>query len=204
MTTQAIAPFLKTDWPYQTSEAVMLLYSENHTNIFPETFLPTIYYRLKEDDLLDTMFPGMDMGHLNRFINYWGDPRRLGRVVCCLKDPLGPPKLVGLGWLCEAECGRGSFGFGFFREAWKQRVHVDLSMMMLHEWFNGCSIEVLYGTTLNPIAKNYAKRFGFRYLAELPKFFPHHGKLLNAHLIVLEKEVFSEYYRQWQEKRDNP
>jgi hypothetical protein len=200
MSTQ-IAPYLKADWPYQNSEAVMLLYNEKITQVFPETFLASMYMRLKEDNLLDTMFPGMNMGHLNRFIEYWGSQTRLGRLVCCMKDPGGPPKPIGLGWLCEAEQGRGSFGFGFFKEAHRRHVHIDLSMMMLHNWFYECKLEVLYGTTLNPIAKNYSKRFGFRYLCELPKFFPHHGKLVNAHLIVLEKDVFSGYYRDWLSKR---
>jgi hypothetical protein len=201
MSTTAIDPLLKPNWPYQNAEAVMLPYSERHTDIFPETLLPTLYFRWKEENLLDTIFPGMEINHLNRFVSYWGDPRRIGRVLCCLKNPVGVPKVVGMGWLCEYECRRASFGFGFFREVWGKRVHVDLSMMMLHNWFYQCDVEILYGTTLNPVAKNYSKRFGFQYLTQLPKFFPRLGVLHNAHLIALERGLFAEYYRVWQAKR---
>lgn len=200
MSTPAIAPLLKPNWPYQTDRVVMLPYSEKHPDIFPETFWPTIYFRLKEDQLLDTIFPGMHMNHLNTFVAYMGS-KAMGRVICCQKRDDAPPKVVGLGWLCEYEQGRASFGFGFFKEAWGYRTHIDLSMMMLHYWFTESDAKVLYGTTLNPVARNYSKRFGFKYVGELPQFFPVGGELKNAHLIVLEKGTFLPYYGAWRQGR---
>ncbi|HXH85253.1 MAG TPA: hypothetical protein VNI35_00420 [Nitrospira sp.] len=197
----AVRSHLPADWKYQTKNTVLLPYSERHVHIYPENFLCSVYYRLKEEGTLETIYPGMDVGHLNRFICYMGSPQRLGFVVPCLKSDGAPPKPVGIGWLCEAIKGRGSFGFGFFKEVWGKWEHADLSMQMLAWWFFESKMEVLYGTTLNRVAFNYSKRFGFKPVGTLPKFFSTTAGLEDGQLIVLEKERFIPYYNWWKARR---
>jgi hypothetical protein len=183
------------NWPYQNHRAVMLIYDEKNTVIFPEEFLGRMYMRLKTEGLLDVSFPGMKLHHLNRFITFMANIR-LGAVVCCLKTPT-KPKPVGWGYLIEVEGDEGvrraSFGFGFYREIHGRREHVDLSWMMLAYWFREFKIDQLYGTTLNPLAFNYSKRFGFSPIGTLPKFF--NGR--DARLITLNSKTFDVFYERW-------
>lgn len=197
MNAPATAKLLPDNWPYQNRRAVVLPYSDNHPDIYPETFFASMYFRLKEEKTLDVIFPGMGIENLNDFIGYMGTSRRLGRLVPCVRNPTGAPIPAGLGWMCEYDRGRASFGFGYYREYWGKQVHADLSMMMLKYWFREMKSEVLYGTTINPLALRYSKRFGFRRLCVLPKFFFRGGELQDANLIVLEKQVFEGYYLNW-------
>lgn len=185
-------------WEYQTDKVVMLPYSEKHREIFPEEFIARLYYRLKEDDTLRIMFPGMDMGHLNKFVSYMSTAK--GFVICCLKTPT-KPEPIGLGWITEADRIKVAFGFGFFKNAWRKIEHVDLSFFMLKYWFDTANVPLIYASTMNPIANNYSRRFGFRHLCVMPGFFDCNGVATDAHLIVLEKQVFLECYRAWRLKR---
>lgn len=183
------------NWPYQNHRAVILPYDEKQTWLFPEEFLGRMYMRLRAEGTLDIAFPGMNLNHLNRFISHMANIR-LGFVICCLKT-IKKPHPVGWGFLTEVDGDEGkrkaSFGFGFFKEIHRRREHVDLSMMMLKYWFSDFKIDQLYGTTINPLAYNYSKRFGFRPLCVLPKFFS--GR--DANLITLTPEVFQAYYESW-------
>lgn len=189
-------------WPYQTPRVVALLYSEKHTNIFPEDFLGKLYFRMKSEGTLGLIFPGQNMGHLNQFLRYMSTVR--GLLICCEKTE-DKPHPIGLGWICEIDgvdgARKAAFGFGFFKEAWGRTVHVELSSLMLAYWFREMNIDILFGTTLNQVARNYSKRFGFKYLCQLPKFFCCNGVLENAHLICLEKEVFLPMYQAWKDAR---
>jgi hypothetical protein len=184
-------------WEYQTDKVIMLPYSEKHLGVFPENFLGCLYYRLKEDDTLKTIFPGMDMSHVNKFIAYMSKVQ--GFVICCLKTET-KPEPIGLGWVSEFDRVKLAFGFGFFRSAWRKREHVDLSFFMLKFWFDAFKVANIYGTTLNPVANNYSKRFGFQHIGLMPEFFDCNGVGTDAHLIVLQKQVFLKCYSAWRSK----
>lgn len=183
-------------WPYQNHRAVILPYVESNTEVFPEEFLGRMYMRLKAEGTLQLSFPGMNFTHLNRFISYVSNIR-LGFVIGCLKTTKKPHP-VGWAYLSEVDGEEGqrkaNFAFGFFKEIHGRREHVDLSMFYLNFWFQQYKIDQLYGTTINPLALNYSKRFGFQRLCVLPKFFS--GK--PASLITLTPERFKPYYDAWQ------
>jgi hypothetical protein len=184
-------------WPFQNHRAVILPYDEKQTWLFPEEFLGRMYVRLRSEGLLDVSFPGSKLNHLNRFITYMANIR-FGFVIGCVKT-IKKPHPVGWAYLTEidadAEDGKrkASFAFGFFKEIHGRREHVDLSMFYLKYWFDVFKVDQLYGTTLNPLAFNYSKRFGFQSLCVLPKFFD--GK--PARLITLTPEAFKPHYDAW-------
>lgn len=184
------------NYPYQNHRCVILPYDEKQTWLFPEEFLGRVYMRLKSEGLLAVSFPAMDMSHLNRFISYVSNIK-LGFYICCLKT-IKKPHPVGWGYLTEVDglegARKASFAFGYFREIHGRREHIDLDMFLLRAWFSEFKIDQLYGTTLNPLALNYSKRFGFQRLCVLPKFFS--GK--PASLITLTPETFKTYYDAWQ------
>jgi hypothetical protein len=182
-------------YPYQNHRCVILPYDEKQTWLFPEEFLGRVYMRLKQEGTLAIAFPGMNLTHLNRFITCMANIK-YGFVIGCLKTPT-KPKPVGWAFLTEVEGEEGkrkaSFAFGFFKEIHGRREHVDLSMFYLKNWFDTFKVDQLYGTTLNPLALNYSKRFGFRRLCVLPKFFS--GQ--DANLITLTPEAFRPHYESW-------
>jgi hypothetical protein len=182
-------------WPYQNHRAVALLYEQRATQVFSEDFLCRLYFQIKRDGTLDIAFPGLGLKHLNQFVSYLSGPR-LGFLICCLKTETKPHP-VGWGFLTEIDgpedARKAAFAFGFFKEVHGRREHIDLSFMMLSYWFRECKVMQLYGTTINPLAKNYSKRFGFRRLCVLPRFFD--GK--DANLITLSAEEFWPIYDRW-------
>ena len=184
------------NYPYQNHRCVILPYDEKQTWLFPEEFLGRMYVRLRSEGLLDISFPGMGLTHLNKFISYASNIK-LGFVIGCLKT-IKKPHPVGWAFLNEVSGDEGrrkaSFTFGFFKEVHGRREHVDLSMFYLKNWFDNYKIDQLYGTTLNPLALNYSKRFGFQWLCTLPTFFD--GK--PASLITLTPKAFQPYYDAWQ------
>ena len=189
-------------WEYQTAKAILVPYCQNNTEFFREEFIATLYFRLRDEGTISTIFPGSRISHMNDFVAMMRGA--IGFVVPCLKVE-GKVVPVGLGWLPEVDgidgARKAMLGFGFFKEMWASRekvqLHVDLSFLMLAYWFQECKVDIIYGTTLNPKARNYSRRFGFSKPYVLPKFFCQDGKLVPATLIHLERETFFPYYRQW-------
>jgi hypothetical protein len=193
-------------WPYKTPTEVIIPFSIDNP-FFTEDFLGRLYFRIKEEGMLDLVCSGMNIVHMNGFINYLSGVR--GLVICCLQGPGYPvPHPVGFGWLNEIGgtdgARTGSFSFGYFKEFRRRRAHIVLSNFMLAFWFQRFKIDRLFATTKNPLALNYSKRFGFEYLCEVPEFFSVRGKLEPAHFITLASAKFLPYYEAWLGKRRNP
>lgn len=197
----AVAEAVVPAWPYQDETTIVVPYQKTG-GIFRETFLPEIYFRLKDEDTLKLIFPGMGIQHLNDFVCYMSRVR--GFVIPCRKE--GEQVIpCGLGWMAEIDgvdgARKGAFGFGFFKEMWVNRVrvrqHVSLSFEMLNYWFTTFSIDNMFGTSINPKALAYSRRFGFTKPIVLPKFFNQDGTLIDAHVISLERPTFMRYHSSW-------
>ena len=128
---------VKPKWEYETEKTILLPYSQSNTKMFREEFLPSLYFRLRDEGTLKIIFPGARLGHLNDFV---GTMRfATGFVVPSLKVD-GKVVPVGIGWLPEVDgvdgARKAAFGFGFFKEMWgnreRVRLHVDLSFLMLN------------------------------------------------------------------------
>ena len=201
MSAVAEAPSQPAVWPYQDATTMVVPYQQSGS-IFRETFLPELYFRLKDDDTLRFIFPGMNILHLNDFVCYIA--RVKGLVIPCRKESqkLEP---CGIGWMAEIDgqegARKGAFGFGFFKEMWGNRVrvrqHVSLSFEMLNYWFTTFAIDNMFGTSINPKAIAYSRRFGFSKPIRLPKFFNQNGTLVDAHVISLDRETFVRYHSSW-------
>ena len=159
---------------------------------FPENYLVTLYSKLKEQDLLDLVFPGGETFTLNGFVSYMAGKKLLS---CWMKDG-EKLVLIGGGWLVSMEgidgARKGVVGFYFFKEGWAKRETRDLSRFMLKYWFAENKIDILYATSLveNKLAVNFARNYGFKYQCLLPKYFVYKQRLEDAHLITLTAEDF--------------
>lgn len=189
-------------WPYQTKDCVMVPYRQEATSFFPEDFLVSIYCRLLEEQLLDIVFPGMAINHLHGLINFLSSPAHPS-LFCFLKDETGITATAGMGYITETDGRDGArkagFGFGFMRDLWATQEARTLSWFMLHFWFVALKIDVLFGLTANPLARNFANNFGFTKICEIPKIFFRQNELQAGTLVMLEKETFLPLYKEWHE-----
>jgi RimJ/RimL family protein N-acetyltransferase len=174
-------------WEYQDAFSIL---SPCNLLAFPEDFLVGLYFKTRDQGLLDLVLPGMEDHSLGAFI----------------KLLYGKPLLVGLDktnnnvaayawiWGVEGQDGakKASLGFLFFREYHGKPITKSLARLALRWWFVKDNVDVMYGTILssNHVARNYAKRLGFKELADLPRFFIREGRFQDATLIVMLKEDF--------------
>lgn len=189
-------------WEYQTPTTIMAPYRAEQTNFYPQDYLVSLHYRLVEQDLLDTIFPGMNITHLNQFINYLSSPAH--PTLCCfVKDDEGIATTAGFGYITESDgrdgCRKAGFGFGFFREWWGTPAPRALSWLMLAFWIIELKIDVLFGTTLkqNSLARNFSTNFGFEHVADIPKLFFRRNTLEDATILMLNRETFLPKYQEW-------
>ena len=192
-------------WPYQSPNTILVPYRQEATNFFPEDFLVSLYCRLVQEDLLHTIFPGMNFKHLNQFINYMSTHPSL---ICLTRNEGEILDTAGFGYITENDgvdgARKAGFGFGFFRDHWATEVPRTLSWFMLAFWMNELKIDVLFGTTLkaNGLAKNFSLNFGFKNHMDVPKLFFRNGQLEDATIMLLEREDFEPRYQAWRETWD--
>lgn len=187
-------------WPYQSATTAMIPYKANATNFYPETFLVDLYLRLREQNLVNTIYPGMGFDHLNKFVAYMGIHASL---ICFTREGEDISDVAGLGYITESDGRDGArkagFGFGFFREYWGTQEARTLSWFMLAFWMFDLKIDVLFGTTLkvNSLARNFSQNFGFEIIGDIPSLFFRNDRLEDATIMLLRKEVFEPQYIKW-------
>jgi len=192
------------NYEYRTQEVMLVPYAKATRAHLPEDLLVSLYCRTRDERLMETAFPGIQMD-LVGFIQFMG--ARAVQILC-VRDEDGVLKLAGYGLIVQAEGVDGArtarFGFNFFRQWHGTRQARDLGMFLIAFWMKELRVDVLYGTTLksNRLAQNFGRRrFGFRVLCDLPKFFSCDGRLTDGTLVVLEKQDFMEYYTAWRAQR---
>jgi hypothetical protein len=188
-------------WSYQTDRVFLTPYDSawTGTQVIPHV-LSAIWLRLREDDLLDTVFPGMgDLGH-DAVVSMLSK-RTVQLLWKRFKE--GPIALIGFSFIDSADGVDGArkamFGFAFFKEYWGTIERYQATHLMLAYWFSVLKIDVLFGITLrsNRLARNLARKFGCVELADVPRFLYCNGELADATLVMLEKESFAPLFNAW-------
>ena len=180
-------------WEYQTDEALLVPYSGAAKQQFSEDFLVEQYVRLLKDDLLSTIYPEGEM-NLNQFMAYCLNKPM--QILCKKTSDLGPFPVAGFGWLYDFSGPEGArmskVGFAFYKEFWGTSLVRQLGSLLIRWWIEVCKVDVLYGTLLatNRLAVNFARKYGFRELTVLPKFYLVENRRIDGRLVCLDKEDF--------------
>lgn len=178
--------------PYENDSVRLALYWDGKDSPFPETTLPQLYARTKKDGLLDCSFSGFGKNvTLNKFVAY------LSNKPIVIGFDKKNNNLIGYGYLGEVEVGVGgrkaSAGYAFFKEYWGTQQIRDLARMTLLHWFVALNVNVLYGSmeARNRLAYRFATRvMGFNVIGRAPKFYVTDEGMLDAILVVLERDAF--------------
>lgn len=188
------------NYAYQTRQVFLSPYNKawTATNV-PPTILSDIWRQLEADDLLDTVFPGMgDISH-DSVVSFLAH-----RAVQLLwRNTVSGPELMGFSFIDSADGSVGArkalFGFAFFRKFWGAQENRQVLYLMLAYWFSQCQIDVLFGITLrsNRLARNIARKYGFRELADIPRFLYCNSELADATLVMLDRQTYAPKFHEW-------
>jgi hypothetical protein len=191
------------NYSFQTKDVFLSPYNKawKATNVSP-TVLSDIWRQLESDDLLDTAFPGMgDVSH-DSVVSFMA--HRQAQLLW--KKTAGEPELMGFSFIDSADGKVGArkalFGFAFFRKYWGTLENRQLLYLMLAYWFAQCQIDVLFGITLrsNRLARNIARKYGFKELADIPQFLYCNGELADATLVMLDRHTYAPRFHEWHKR----
>jgi hypothetical protein len=169
--------------------------------VFPEGILGALYMETINSGVKDIVFwGGVKLIDFDGFVAFMSSSKVIAQIYSVREGET--VKAVGYCFLHEVDgvdgARRSFFGFCFFKDYWGKREVRDLIWLSLAYWFYECRIDVLYGITLsdNYLARNVARKFGFREMAALPQFLYRQEKLADATLVMLNKHTFTPLYEE--------
>ena len=176
--------------PNETNEVFIAPYWMGNGSPFPESTIPYLFARTKEDGLLRRIFPGAQELNLPQFIekvSHW--PMVLGFS----KDN---NELMAYSFLSEyanpSPYRKANIGFCFFKKFWGRPETRDLARLALDWFFHKEGVAVLYGTirVWNRTAVQFSRELYFNEIGRLPMFFYTEQGLEDVILTVLTRDEF--------------
>ena len=182
--------------------------SQTQTRLFVkpnigDDMIAVAYLRMKAEGLIPVIFYEGDPG-LRWFLDWF----HRTDTVCygCFLSPRvdtgeNQTQLCGLLWVdtiitLASGHKKANSGVMFFRDYQKGNLPLQFGELVLDAVFSDLKIDVLWGTTPVPnrIAKLFTMRLGYKYLPPCPMFCSWEGKVCDAAVCYLTKQM-------WQEQR---
>jgi RimJ/RimL family protein N-acetyltransferase len=158
-----------------------------------DAFLPYIWQRMQQDDLVDYYFPGQkDTGFASFVRLFSGD----GQVALLVTDDTSgqwnktiagfitwTPSIMGTSEVIIA-------GFIFFREFWDMHTTDEGGALAFQYWFTETQAKVVLGScpSLHAAALRYNKRIGLRETGRIPSAHIYKGQSCDAVLMCITRE----------------
>jgi RimJ/RimL family protein N-acetyltransferase len=180
--------------PHETEKVYLSPYWTGKGSPFPESTLPYLFARTKEDDLLRRVFPGREELTLPQFIE------KMSRWPLVIAFEKATNEVIGYSFLSEyagpKPWTKANIGALSFKKFWGRQEVRDLGQLSLDWFYNKEGVCVLYGTMLpsNKLAVNFAKNFHFTKLCCLPSFFFTDKGPENALLFCQTREEFLRFF----------
>lgn len=161
--------------------------------------LVTLYYRLKQEDLYDTVFhdnPDMD---LYGFMNFFSTPSVM-LSLCSLVEGEQVQDIAGMAWLVGPEQfgtrKRGLGSFVSFRDYHQPALTDQMGRMVLQYWLDYLGTDVVVGMTPaeNQLAVRFIKRLGFEELFRMPEYSNFRGRICDTVVTRMTKEQYHNLY----------
>lgn len=168
-----------------------------NTGVLPEDILHRIYRDMTAEDLLCEFVHERHMGE-EEFVKFLND-----EAVPSVFVDTEENRYCGFAWLHEIadnDTHRRAFGaYCFFRKYWNRKDSLLFAKVCLAQWFSPESfgipmrpVDSLWGMTPRPnrLARLFASKLGFRYVASLPGITCYHGVRTDGLVCHLEREEF--------------
>ena len=165
-----------------------------------DSFLPWLWKRMQDDDLVDYYFPGQkDTGFATFVRLFSGD----AQVAIFINDSIAGDNWSErvIGFITWTPLAMGSVemliaGFIFFRDYWDHRTTDEAARAAWKLWFDGTQVHAVLGVcpSLHIAAMRYNKRVGLKEV----------GRLTGAHLFrtqPCDAVLFEMTRKQWEEGR---
>lgn len=180
--------------PHETEKVALIPFWMGKGSPFPDSTIPYLYARTKEDKLLMRLFPGEVEITLAQFVE------RLSRYPLVIAFLKATDEVVGYGFLSEygnpKPWTKANIGFVAFKKFWGTQEVKDLCRIGLDWFFCKEGVAILYGTILpwNRMAVSFSREFYFTELCRLPLFFYTDKGSEDAILFCLTREEFIKHF----------
>lgn len=189
-------------WMYYQVEGLAVVPYMRGTPVWRDGVLPDLYRMTRDEGKIETVFCG-DNFNMDQFVTYF-EKRKTMQILCKVEDD----KTLKPAGYCWVDLPRGvdgakavMSGFCFFDEY--VRIAHDLGRLGVAYWFQDLLVDVIHGVLLesNEAGAHYAEMLGFHEVAIVPKYHYYHGELVNARVVMLEKDDFMPSFNEWFEKQ---
>jgi RimJ/RimL family protein N-acetyltransferase len=195
-TLTAVPPSLETPKlrPHETEKVYLSPYWTGKSSPFPESTLPYLFARTKEDGLLHRMFPVEEDLTLPQFIE------RMSRYPMVIAFDKATDDVIGYSFLSEyggpKPWTKANIGALSFKKYWGKPEPKEFGRLALDWFFNKEGVAVLYGSMCvwNRMAVSFAKEFHFTELCRLPLFFYTNKGPEDALLFCQTREEFIRHF----------
>lgn len=159
----------------------------------PEEVLATVYIRLKQEGMLDTVWYSHHVS-LTEFLSWAKVPNNITYAGFFQADGTDELQICGLGWIngvtSLGSVNRAEVGMAYLREWSHHNIPLELSQMMIEDGFLNENIVVMFGTTpvRNPVALRFVKKIGLREVGTAPRFVSWRGEPCDALISSVTKE----------------
>lgn len=194
-------------WAYYGTRDLQVVPYMVGSPVYRDGVLSVLYNATKEENKLAQTFCGDVMNH-DEFVAFF--QKRKTMQVLCRVEGNRDLKPVGYSWVDLARGVDGAravmCGFCFFRRAIWRHAALDLARLGLAYWFMDLKIDVLHGVMLssNRVAIRFAESLGFEWVARVPNYHFHEGKLVEATVTMIQKESFLPDFEAWFERQPKP
>jgi RimJ/RimL family protein N-acetyltransferase len=180
--------------PNETNEVYLSPFWSGKGSPFPDSTIPYLFARTKEDRLLRRIFPGEEEITLPQFIE------KLSRWPLVIGFSKADSDVMGYAFLSEygnpKPWTKANIGYCFLRKYWGRPEIRDLTRIALDWFFNKEGVAILYGTLLpsNRLAVQFFREHYFHEIGRLPLFFMTGRGPEEAMLVYLMREEFLRHF----------
>lgn len=163
-----------------------------------DAFLPYMWKRMQEDDLVDYYFPGQKETGFGTFVRMMSGDAQVLLVVTDSTTKQWKDTIAGFITWSRQRMGASDIaiaGFIFFREFWDHKTTDQAAAAAFRYWFTQVEpapVEVVLGVcpSEHVTALRYNRRIGLHEVGRLPKAHIYKGQPCDAVLVGMTKDEF--------------
>ncbi len=157
-----------------------------------DAFLPWMWKRMQQDDLVDYYFPGQKDTGFATFTRLMSGDAEVALFVNEAESKQWDDRITGFITWTPTRMGASDMiiaGFIFFRKFWDHHTTQDAGQVAFAHWFKGTT-QVVLGLcpALHIAAMRYNKRVGLREIGRIPLAHTYKGESCDAVLYAMTRE----------------